>query len=42
MEDCIFCRIARKEQQAYVIKEDDEHIAFLSIFPNTEGGGCYS
>ena len=37
MEDCIFCRIAHKKQQAYVIKEDDEHIAFLSIFPNTEG-----
>lgn len=34
---CIFCRIANKQQQAYVVREDEAHIAFLSIFPNTEG-----
>src|SRR3989344_4818693 len=35
--DCMFCRIIRGESQAHKIWEDDEHIAFLSIFPNTWG-----
>lgn len=35
--DCIFCRIARGEALAHKIWEDDKHIAFLSIFPNTWG-----
>lgn len=37
MTDCIFCKIINKESPAHVIWEDDKHIAFLSIFPNTEG-----
>jgi len=37
MEDCIFCRIAKGEAPAHRIWEDEEHLAFLSIFPNTEG-----
>ena len=37
MEDCIFCKIVRAEAPAHRIWEDDHHIAFLSIFPNTEG-----
>ncbi len=35
--DCIFCKIAKKEIPAHVIWEDEKHIAFLSIFPNTKG-----
>ena len=37
MSDCIFCKIASKEAPAHIIWEDDSHMAFLSIFPNTEG-----
>jgi diadenosine tetraphosphate (Ap4A) HIT family hydrolase len=35
--DCIFCKIASKEVEAYVVLEDEHHIAFLSIYPNTDG-----
>lgn len=34
---CIFCDIVKGEAPAYIVWEDDKHIAFLSIFPNTEG-----
>lgn len=37
LDDCIFCRIARGHEKAHVIWEDDKHVAFLSIFPNTPG-----
>ena len=37
MEDCIFCKIAKKEIPSHVIYEDDEFIAFLDIMPNTRG-----
>ncbi len=37
MEDCIFCKIAKGELPAHKFWEDDKHLAFLSIFPNTEG-----
>ncbi len=37
MPDCVFCKIARGEAPSHKIWEDDKHIAFLSIFPNTEG-----
>lgn len=37
MEDCIFCKIARGEAPCHKIWEDEKHLAFLSIFPNTEG-----
>lgn len=37
MEDCIFCKIVKNEAPSYKIWEDDKHLAFLSIFPNTEG-----
>lgn len=36
-KDCIFCRIATGEIPSHKIWEDEKHIAFLSIFPNTEG-----
>lgn len=37
MPDCIFCKIATGESPSYKVWEDEKHIAFLSIFPNTEG-----
>jgi diadenosine tetraphosphate (Ap4A) HIT family hydrolase len=35
--DCIFCKIARHEIPSHVVWEDDTHIAFLTLWPNTEG-----
>lgn len=37
MKGCIFCKIAAGESPAEIIWEDAKHLAFLSIFPNTEG-----
>lgn len=37
VSDCIFCKIAKGELPAHTIWEDEKHLAFLSIFPNTEG-----
>jgi diadenosine tetraphosphate (Ap4A) HIT family hydrolase len=37
MENCIFCKIVRGEAPSYKVWEDEKYIAFLSIFPNTEG-----
>lgn len=37
MEDCIFCKIVAGEAPAHKIWENEKHIAFLSIFPNTDG-----
>lgn len=37
MNACIFCDIANKKAPAHIIWEDDSFLAFLSIFPNTEG-----
>lgn len=37
MEDCIFCKIVKKEVPCHKIWEDKKHLAFLSIFPNTPG-----
>lgn len=34
---CIFCDIVNGEAPCHKIWESDEHLAFLSIFPNTEG-----
>lgn len=35
--ECIFCKIVSGEAPSFKIWEDDTHVAFLSIFPNTEG-----
>ena len=35
--DCLFCKIVSGEALSHKIWEDDKYIAFLSIFPNTEG-----
>jgi diadenosine tetraphosphate (Ap4A) HIT family hydrolase len=37
MKDCIFCQIVKGEAPCHKIWEDEKHLAFLSIFPNTEG-----
>ncbi len=37
MKNCIFCLIAKHEAWADILWEDKTHIAFLSIYPNTEG-----
>lgn len=36
-EECIFCQIAQKKSPAHVVWEDEKNIAFLSIYPNTDG-----
>lgn len=36
-EDCIFCKIAKKEIPSAIIYEDKEFIAFLDNMPNTKG-----
>ncbi len=35
--ECIFCQIVAGSAPSHTVWEDDKHIAFLSIFPNTEG-----
>ncbi len=35
--ECIFCKIVKGEAPCHKIWEDEKHLAFLSIFPNTEG-----
>lgn len=37
MNDCLFCRIISKEIPSYRIYEDENHIAFLDIFPAVRG-----
>ncbi|MBI5148224.1 HIT family protein [Candidatus Pacearchaeota archaeon] len=37
MQDCIFCKIARKEIPSEVIWEDNDFIAILDINPNVDG-----
>ncbi len=35
-DDCVFCKIVAGEIPCHKIWEDDKHLAFLSIFPNTD------
>jgi len=37
MKDCIFCQIVEGKISSHKIYEDDEHLAFLDIYPNTRG-----
>ena len=37
MDSCIFCKIVKGEAPRHKIWEDSNHLAFLSIFPNTAG-----
>ncbi len=36
-DNCIFCAIVNKKLPAHIVWEDQTHLAFLSIFPNTQG-----
>lgn len=35
--NCIFCQIVAGQCPSFKVWEDEQHLAFLSIFPNTEG-----
>ncbi|MDA1079465.1 MAG: HIT family protein [bacterium] len=35
--NCIFCQIVENNMPSHKIWESESHLAFLSIFPNTEG-----
>ena len=37
MEDCVFCKIVKGDIPSHKIWEDEDHLAILSIFPNTKG-----
>jgi len=37
MTDCLFCKIVAGEAPCHRVWEDEKHLAFLSIFPNTDG-----
>ncbi|KAJ2004002.1 hypothetical protein GGI04_002763 [Coemansia thaxteri] len=37
MPECVFCRIVSGAETSHRVLEDDQHVAFLSIFPNTPG-----
>ena len=37
MHDCIFCKISRKEIQAFTVYENDDVMAFLDIDPAAPG-----
>jgi diadenosine tetraphosphate (Ap4A) HIT family hydrolase len=34
---CIFCQIVEGKAPCHKVWEDEHHLAFLSIFPNTDG-----
>ncbi|KAI9504544.1 hypothetical protein GGI25_006030 [Coemansia spiralis] len=36
-DSCVFCKIVAGTSPSYRVLEDDRHVAFLSIFPNTPG-----
>ncbi len=36
-KECIFCKIVKGELPCHKIWEDEKHLAFLSIYPNTDG-----
>ncbi|MFB6286343.1 MAG: HIT family protein [Candidatus Bipolaricaulia bacterium] len=37
MSDCIFCAIARNDQQAHTIFQDEHSVAFLDLHPVKDG-----
>ena len=37
MNECIFCKIIKNELPCHKIWEDEKHLAWLSIYPNTKG-----
>ncbi|MEM6997860.1 MAG: HIT family protein [Patescibacteria group bacterium] len=37
MKDCVFCKIVAGDVPCYEIWQDGDHLAFLTLWPNTEG-----
>ena len=37
MQNCIFCKIVEGKMPCHKVFENENHLAFLSIFPNTDG-----
>lgn len=37
MENCIFCKIVKKEIPSHIVYEDDKFLAFLDINPQSAG-----
>lgn len=37
MDNCIFCKIVKKEIPAHIVYEDDNFLAFLDIHPQSSG-----
>lgn len=37
MQDCIFCKLIDKKIPSYIVYEDSGTVAFLDIFPATDG-----
>ncbi|MDX8398628.1 MAG: HIT family protein [Gallionellaceae bacterium] len=37
MTECIFCNIVKGDAPCHKVWENEKYLAFLSIFPNTEG-----
>lgn len=37
VEECVFCRIVAGAEPCHVVCEDERHLGFLDVFPNTEG-----
>lgn len=37
VDDCVFCAIASGDSPAHTVWENEEYLAFLSIYPNTKG-----
>ena len=36
VDECVFCRIVDGAEPCYAVYEDEHHLGFLDIFPNTE------
>lgn len=36
-KDCLFCKFASNQLACHKVWEDEKHLAFLTIYPNTEG-----
>ncbi len=36
-DDCLFCKIVRKEVPALILYEDDDILIMLDAYPNTDG-----
>lgn len=36
-DDCLFCKIVKKEVPAHILYEDEDILVFLDAYPNVEG-----